>query len=87
MALFLTLSSDERRPCYFQRSLDVNGFPAGSAVKNRLPIQEMLVPSLDQEDPLEKEMATHSNILAWAIQWTDVLGGLESRGWQRVGYN
>ena len=49
--------------------------------------QEMWGPSLDQEDPLEKEMATHSNILAWAIPWTDVLGGLESRGWQRVGYN
>ena len=78
MALFLTLSSDERRPCYFQRSLDVNGFPAGSAVKNRLPIQEMLVPSLDQEDPLEKKMANHSHMLAWGVPWTEEPGGLQS---------
>ena len=38
--------------------------------------QEMWVQSLDQEDPLEKEMATHSSILAWKIQWTEEPGGL-----------
>ena len=49
--------------------------------------QEMWGASLDQEDPLEKEMATHSSILAWTIPWTDMPGGLDSRGWQRVRCN
>ena len=40
----------------------------------------MWVPSLDQEDPLEKEMATHSSILAWRIPWTEEPGGLQSMG-------
>ena len=38
-------------------------------MKNLPPMQEMLVPSLGQEDPLEKEMATHFSILAWKIPW------------------
>ena len=46
--------------------------------------QEMWVRSLSQEDPLEKEMATHSSILAWEIPWKVELGGLESMGPQRV---
>ena len=46
--------------------------------------QEMWVQSLGWEDPLEKEMATHSNILAWKIPWTEELGGLQSMGPQRV---
>ena len=41
-----------------------------------LPVQEIRVSSLDQEDPLEKEMATHSSILAWRIPWTEEPGGL-----------
>ena len=45
-------------------------------VKNPLAVQEMRVQSLSQEDPLEKEMATHSSILAWEIPWTEELGGL-----------
>ena len=48
-------------------------------------MQEMQVQSLGWEDPLEKEMATHSSILAWRIQWTEELGGLQSTGLQRVG--
>ena len=48
---------------------------------------ETLVLSLGQEDPLEQEMATHSSILAWKIPWTEELGGLQSMGLQRVGYN
>ena len=48
-------------------------------------MQEMHVPSLGQEDPLEKEMATHSTILAWEVPWTEEPGGLQSRGLQRVG--
>ena len=43
-------------------------------------MQETLVRSLSQEDPLEKEMATHSNILAWKIPWTEEPHGLESVG-------
>ena len=41
---------------------------------------ETWVRSLGQEDPLEKEMATHSSILAWRIPWTEELGGLQSVG-------
>ena len=49
----------------------------------RLPaVQETWVRSLGQEDPLEKEMATHSNILAWRTPWTEEPGGLQSMGLQ-----
>ena len=49
----------------------------------RLPaIQETWVPSLGQEDPLEKEMATHSSTLAWKIPWTEKPGRLQSMGSQ-----
>ena len=47
----------------------------------------MRVRSLGQEDPLEKEMATHSSILAWEIPWTEEAGGLQSMGSQRVEHN
>ena len=51
----------------------------------RLPaMKETWVRSLGQEDPLEKEMATHSSILAWRIPWTEEPGGLQSTGSQRV---
>ena len=56
-------------------------------VKNLPAMQETQVPSLGQEDPLEKEMATHSSILAWRILWTEEPGGLQSMGWQRVRHN
>ena len=47
----------------------------------RLPaMRETWVRSLGQEDPLEKEMATHSSILAWRIPWMEELGGLQSTG-------
>ena len=62
----------------------------GSAVKNPLSMQETQetwLPSLGQEDPLEKEMATHSNILAWRIPWTEESGGLQSTESQRVGHS
>ena len=42
---------------------------------------------LDQQDPLEQEMATGSSILAWKIPWTEEPGGLQSMGSQRVGHN
>ena len=47
----------------------------------------MWVQSLDQEDSLEKDMATHSGILAWRIPWTEEPDGLQSMGLQRVGNN
>ena len=46
----------------------------------------MWVRSLSLEDPLEEEIATHSSILAWTIPWTKELGGLQSRGSQRVDF-
>ena len=49
--------------------------------------QEMQVRSLGWEDPLEKEMATHSNTLVWKIPWTEEPGGLQPRGLQRVRHN
>ena len=61
------------------------GFPGGSAVKNlpaRQENQESWIQSLSREDPLEKEMATHSSILAWKILWTEKPGGLKSTGLQ-----
>ena len=54
----------------------------------RLPtMQETRVQSLAREDLMEKEMATHSNILAWKIPWTEEPGGLQSTGRQRVGHD
>ena len=47
------------------------GFPNGSEVKNLPAMQEMWVGSLGQEDPLEREMATHSGIPTWRISWTE----------------
>ena len=55
-----------------------------TVVKNLPTMQEMWVRSLGREDPLEKEMATHSSILAWRIQWIEEPGGLLSMGLHRV---
>ena len=66
------------------------GFPGGSAVKSPPAVQEpreTRVRSLDQKDPLEKEMTTHSSILARRIPWAEELGGLQSLGSQRVGHD
>ena len=74
---------------YIYTPFDV-GFCGGSAVKNPLPmqeIQETWVRSLGQEDPLEKEMATHSSILAWGIPPTEEPEGLQSMGLQGIGHN
>ena len=56
-------------------------------VKNLPAVWETWVRSLGREDPLEKEMATHSSILAWRIPWTEEPGGLQSTGSQRVGHD
>ena len=55
---------------------------------NRLPaMHETWAQTLGQEDPLEKEMATHSSTLAWRIPWRVEPGRLQSMGLQRVGHN
>ena len=56
-------------------------------VKNLLAMQETQIQSLDEKDPLEKEMATHSSIFAWRIPWTVEPGGLQSVGSQKVGHD
>ena len=53
-------------------------------VKNLPAMQETWVQALGGEDPLEKEMAIHSSLLAWEIPWTEEPGGLQSIGWQRI---
>ena len=58
-------------------------FPSSSAAKNPPVLQETWVPSLDQEDPLEKEMAIHSSILVWEIPGTEGPGRLQSMGSQK----
>ena len=61
--------------------------PAAQMVKHLPTMREIRVRSLGQEDPLEKEMATHSSILAWKIPWTKEPGRLQSMGSQRVGHD
>ena len=60
------------------------GFPGDSLVKSMLAKKDTQVRSLGWEDPVEKEMATHSSILALGIPWTKEPGGLQSIGSQRV---
>ena len=59
------------------------GFPGGSDSKE----SACNAGDLGWEDPLEKGMATHSNILIWRIPWTEEPGGLQSMGWQRAGHS
>ena len=59
------------------------GLPGGSVVKNPPAVQLMKILSLGQEDPLEKEMATDSNILAWEIPWTEEPGSYSP--WDHMG--
>ena len=56
-------------------------------VKNVPEMRETWVRALDQEDPLEKGMATHSSILTWRIPWAEEPGGLQSMGSQSVGHD
>ena len=63
------------------------GFPGGSEVKASACITGDLGSISGWEDPLEKEMVTHSSILAWRIPWMEEPGGLQSMGSQRVGHD
>ena len=61
--------------------------PLAQTVKRLPAMWQTWVQSLGWEDPLEKEMATHSSTLAWKIPWTEEPGGLQSMGSQRVGHD
>jgi len=64
-----------------------SGFPGGSDSKASDAWWETWVQCLDQEDSLEKEIATHSSTLDWKIPWMEESGGLQSMGLHRVGHN
>ena len=77
---------------YLSSSITIQGYyTRASLVAQKLkrlpPMWETWVRSLGQEDPLEKEMVTHSSILAGRIPWTEEPGGLQSTGSQRVGHD
>ena len=87
----LALSQQKRLETYLNYSVGLQGIELGlvgslvaQTVKN-LPAVQAWVQSLGQENPLEKEMATHSSILTWRIPWTEEPGGLQSMGLQRAG--
>ena len=61
--------------------------PVAQMVKNLPSMQKTWVRSLDWEDPLKKEIATHSSILAWRISWTEESGRLQAMGSQRIRHN
>ena len=65
----------------------IKGFPGGSVVKNLPAMQETRVQCLGWEDPLEKEIATASSIIAWTIPWIGEPGGLQSMGLQASNTN
>ena len=81
----LDLEKVERTHRIFFNWTSIRGLPnTGSAVKNPPAMQEIWVLSLGGEDPLEKEMATQSSILAWEIPWSEEVGRLQSMGSQKV---
>ena len=75
------LDSFQRRGKYLIKYMCKFSF-AAQLVKNLPTMQESGVQSLGQKDPLEREMATHSSILAWRIPWKEEPGGLQSMGSQ-----
>ena len=79
----LNISSYQYHKCNYRNNNTY--ILVAQTVKNLPAMQETQVCSLGQEDPLEKEMATHSSILAWRISWTEEPGWLQSTGSQRVG--
>ena len=83
--LFPSWTSHLEPSCHTVRK--VRAFLMAQPVKNLSAMQETQVLSLGQEDPLEKEMTTHSSILVWKIPWTEEPGGLQSKGLQRVRYD
>ena len=72
----------ENQLFFFLRAFFTLGLPGGSVVKNSPAIAGDIGSIPGEEDPLEKEMATHSSILAWEIPWTEEPGRLQSMGSQ-----
>ena len=72
--------------CLLRKIKDLD-FPSGSDSKDLPAMEETQVQSLGPEDPREREMATHSSILAWEIPWTEEPGRLQPVGSQGVGHN
>ena len=72
---------------FYSTTIRLGASLVAQRLKRLPPMRETRVQSLGQEDPLEKEMATHSSTLAWRIPWTEEPGGLQSMGSQRVGHN
>ena len=70
-----------------KESHNIGASLVAQTVKNLPAVQETWVSSLVQEDPLEKEMATHSSTLAWRIPWKEEPDRLQSMGSQRVGHD
>ena len=68
-------------------NIKAKGFPGGSVVKNLPAVLETWVLSLGWEDPLEKEVATHSSTLVWKILWMEEPGRLQSMGSHKVGHD
>ena len=73
--------------CCLTNTLEFRTSLVAQTVKHLCTMQETEVQSLGQEDLLEKEMATHSSILAWRIPWMEKPGRLQSTGLQRVGHD
>ena len=71
----------------FNSSLPYLTSLVAQTVKSLSTVRETGVQSLGREDPLEKEMATHSSTIAWKVPWTEELGKLQSMGSQRVGHD
>ena len=85
------LSPRKMKDCIRKRlvlvDLDILTFLMVQNVKSLPAMQETWVQFLGWKDPLEKEIATHSSILAWRIPWTEEPGGLQSMGLQRIGHD
>ena len=75
------------RVSYFSNYRHFGAFQVTLMIKNLPGMQERQVQSLGREDPMEKDVATLSSILAWRIPWTEEPGGLQSIGSQRVGHS
>ena len=67
--------------------MQIGASVVAQTLKHLPTMRETRVRSLDREDPLEKEMATHSSTFAWKIPWMEEPGRLQSTGLQRVGHN
>ena len=74
-------------PLFYMKFFQYQASLVAQMVKNVPAVQETQVQSLGWEDPLEKEMAPQSSILAWEIPWTEEPGGLQSMGSPRVGHD